>query len=179
MFSGLRRVFIDDSDKKSFWFFGSIGLLLLIFYTTMTVRIDRALEDLISKNERLSKEISLLESQVIRAKEVKEKLYQLESIVESYRSFLPRGEDINGIAILLGSSAKNSDLELEKLTFKKEGEKVSVFNLKLSGNFFSLINFLDKVWTSPFLIGVKSFNLSAAQDDSLLKVDIAFAVLER
>lgn len=178
MFNALKKLFIRKSEKGNFWFF--VGFFLLaIFYITITMRIDKALADLIEKNEKLSREMRLLESQVIKSKEVKEKLYQLERIIENYRSCLPKPEDVNNIAILLGGSAKNSDLELEKLTFKREGGKTYIFNLKLSGSFFSFIDFLDKVWASPFLMGVRSFNLSVSQDGSALKIDIDFVVLER
>ncbi|MCX8128251.1 MAG: type 4a pilus biogenesis protein PilO [Synergistetes bacterium] len=180
MFVYLRNVLSERFKKKDFWFFWGLGLILLIiFHLTVTIKFNSMLTDLMEKDQKLSKEISILESQVIKSKDVKEKLYQLIGIVETYKAFLPKSEDVNNVAILLGSSARNSGLELEKLTFRREKEKISAFNIKLSGNFLSIMDFLNKVLVSPFLIGVKGFNLSVAQDSLTLKMDIDFLVLER
>ncbi|MDK2871885.1 MAG: Pilus assembly protein PilO [bacterium] len=171
------KAFFRKGGFSFFWVIGVVGLI--IFYLVVTLRIDGYLTELRVKDQKLSREIRMLERQIIRSKTMKEKLLHLQNIIENYKALLPSSENLNEIAILLGSSAKNCGLELEKLTFRKAKDKTSIFNLRLKGSFFSFIDFLDKVWSSPFLIGVKDFSLSAAQEGTFLVANLNFIVLER
>lgn len=166
--------------KRDFIVLWSIWLIALtVFFLAVTLRLNNRLEDLKRVDERLSIEIRKLESQIVKSKEVKEKLQELLNLIESYKALLPRSEDINNIAILIGSSARNSGLELERLTFKREKEKHIIFNLRLRGTFLSLIDFLDKIWRSTFLIGIRSLQITATNDVPIINVEIDLVTLER
>ncbi|MCD6362381.1 MAG: type 4a pilus biogenesis protein PilO [Synergistetes bacterium] len=160
------------------WSLGALGLIL--FYLFLTLRIGDELKSLEERSRRLTLEVRRLEAQIVKSKQLKKKLQELSVMVNSYKAFLPKSEDIDKIAILLGSSARNSGLTFDKLVFTRDKRaKKCIFNMRLSGNFSSLLDFLDKIWRAPFLIGVTSLRISALSEPSLLRVDITLATIER
>ena len=181
---GLRNLFSslrDSFKRRDFLLMWSLGLVgLIVFYVFLTVRLNDELKALEERSERLTFEIKKLESQVVKSKELKRKLQELSKIVNNYKAFLPKSEDIDSIAILLGSSARNSGLSFDRLVFTRDRKtKKCVFTMRLKGTFSSLLDFLDRVWRSPFLIGVSSLRISALDEPSFLRIDMTLVTLER
>jgi len=173
------RDLLSKFRSRDFILIWGIGVIaLVVFFFILTLRLSDALENMRAKDQKLSSEIRRLEAQIIKAKEVKEKLEILLNLVERYRAFLPKAEDANNVAILLGSSARNSGFELERLVFRREN-RVMIFNLRLKGSFSSLIDFLDKIWGSTFLIGVRDIKVTASNEAPILNVELELRSLER